>query len=185
MKTGPYIIAGFAPAQRTVRTKSGRGWHSTGGVAILVRDILYFEKDQHIPQQGRNWKAAKIRRRKRPGQAKNRGNSFNIITSYRRHGNEYVTITTFDQVQKYIDQYTCPYVWGADFNRPPEQMVAESESRYMAIRSHAPRAHTTCSVGGLIDYYATHENEHNIRLIPIITYYIHNQIIPQKTEIDF
>ena len=41
-------------------------------------------------------------------------------------------------------------------------MVAESESRYMAIRTHAPRAHTTCSVGGLIDYYVTHENEHNI-----------------------
>ena len=31
MKTGPYIIAGFAPAQRTVRTKNGRGWHSSGG----------------------------------------------------------------------------------------------------------------------------------------------------------
>ena len=38
MKTGPYIIAGFAPAQKTVRTRSGRGWHTSGGVAILVRE---------------------------------------------------------------------------------------------------------------------------------------------------
>ena len=41
-------------------------------------------------------------------------------------------------------------------------MVAESEARYMAIRTHAPQVHTTCSVDGLIDYYVTHENEHNI-----------------------
>ena len=119
MKTGPYIIADFAPAQRTVRTKSGRGWHTTGGVAILVRDNLYFEKDKHIPQQGLNWTAVKIRLRKRPGQTKNKGNSLNIITSYTKHGDEYEAITTFDQVQKYIDQYTCPYIWGADFHRPP------------------------------------------------------------------
>ena len=57
MKTGPYIIAGFAPAQRTARTKNGKGWHSTGGVAILVRDNLYFERDKHIPQQVLNWAA--------------------------------------------------------------------------------------------------------------------------------
>ena len=61
MKTGPYIISGFAPAQRTVRTKNGKGWHSSGGVAILVRDNLYFERDKHIPQQGLNWAAIKIR----------------------------------------------------------------------------------------------------------------------------
>ena len=44
MKKRPYIIAGFAPAQKTVRTKSGKGWHTSGGVAILVRDNLYLEK---------------------------------------------------------------------------------------------------------------------------------------------
>ena len=59
MKTGPYVIAGFAPAQRTIRSKSGRGWHTSGGVAILVRDNFYFEKDKHIPQQGLNWTAVK------------------------------------------------------------------------------------------------------------------------------
>ena len=31
-----------------MKTKSGRGWHSTGGVAIFVRDNLYFEKDRII-----------------------------------------------------------------------------------------------------------------------------------------
>ena len=60
MKTGPYIIAGFAPAPRTVRTKNGKGWHSTGGVAILVRDNLYFERDKHIPQRGLSWAAIKL-----------------------------------------------------------------------------------------------------------------------------
>ena len=162
MKTGPYIIAGFAPAQRTVRTKNGRGWHSSGGVAILVRDNLYFEKDKHIPQQGLNWAAIKIRLKRQPGQPKGQSNSINIITSYTKHGSEYETITTFDQVQKYIDQYTCPYIWGADFNRSPAEMVTESESRYMAIATHAPQVRTTCSVGGLIDYFVTHENERTI-----------------------
>ena len=162
MKTGPYIIAGFAPAQRTVRTKNGKGWHSSGGVAILVRDNLYFERAKHNPQQGLNWAAIKIRLKRQPGQPQNQGNSINIITSYTKHGSEYEAITTFDQVQKYIDQYTCPYIWGADFNRSPEEMVTESESRYMAISTHAPRVRTTCSVGGLIDYYVTHENERDI-----------------------
>ena len=99
MKTGPYIIASFAPAQRTV----------PGGVAILVRDNLYFEKDKYIPQKGLNWAAVKIRLRKKPGQNK-RGNSPNIVTSYTQHGNEYDTLTTIDQFQNYLDQYTCPSV---------------------------------------------------------------------------
>ena len=112
MKTGPYIIAGFAPAQRTVRTKNGKGWHSSGGVAILVRDNLYFEKDKHIPQQGLKWAAVKIRLRKQPGHKHQRGNSFNIVSSYTQHGNGYDTLATCDQIQKYLDHYTCPYVRG-------------------------------------------------------------------------
>ena len=36
MKTGPYIIASFAPAQRTVPTRNGKGWHTSGGVAINI-----------------------------------------------------------------------------------------------------------------------------------------------------
>ena len=59
MKTGPYVLAGFAPAQKTVRTKNGRGWHTTGGVAILVWGNPYYEKDKLIPQQGLNWAAIK------------------------------------------------------------------------------------------------------------------------------
>ena len=97
MKTGPYSIASFAPAQRTVPTRNGKGWHTCGGVAILVRDNLYFEKDKCIQQKGLNWVAVKIRLRKQPGQNK-RGNSLNIVTSYTQHGNEYDTLTTFDQV---------------------------------------------------------------------------------------
>ena len=106
MKTGPYIIAGFAPAQPTFPTRSGKGWHTSGGVAILVRENLYFEKDKHIPQQGLNWAAIKIRLRKKPGQKHQRGNSLNIVTSYTQHGNAYGTLTTFDQFQNYLDQYT-------------------------------------------------------------------------------
>ena len=41
-------------------------------------------------------------------------------------------------------------------------MVAESESRYMAIATHAPNVQTTSSVGGLIDFFVTHENEQHI-----------------------
>ena len=66
MKTGPYIIAGFAPAQKTVQTKQGRGWHTSGGVAIVVRDDLYYEKDRNIPQQGLNWAAIQIKLRHQP-----------------------------------------------------------------------------------------------------------------------
>ena len=32
MKTGPYVFAAFAPAQKTVPTQDGRGWHTSGGV---------------------------------------------------------------------------------------------------------------------------------------------------------
>ena len=32
----------------------------------------------------------------------------------------------------------------------------------MAVRTHAPQAQTTCSVGRLIDYFVTHANEHHI-----------------------
>ena len=32
----------------------------------------------------------------------------------------------------------------------------------MAIRTHAPNGFSTCSVGGLMEYFITHENEHNI-----------------------
>ena len=41
-------------------------------------------------------------------------------------------------------------------------MVSESAGRYMAITTHAPQATTTCSVGGLIDYFVTHESERTI-----------------------
>ena len=51
---------------------------------------------------------------------------------------------------------------GGDFNRPPDTMVEQSRNRYMAIRMHASSAKSTCSVGGLIDYFVSHENEHNI-----------------------
>ena len=134
------------------------------GVAILVRPTLCYERDRYIPQQGLNWAAIKIRLRKHPQHkhAKNLGNSLNIITSYTKHGNEYEALITFSQVQNYIEQYTCPYVWGGDYNRPPDTMVEESRNRFMAIRTHAPRAQSTCSVGGLIDYFVTHENEHQI-----------------------
>ena len=43
-----------------------------------------------------------------------------------------------------------------------QKMVEESEARYMAIRTYAPRVHSTCSAGGLIDYFVTHANEHHI-----------------------
>ena len=41
-------------------------------------------------------------------------------------------------------------------------MVEESEARYMAVRTFAPGVHSTCSVGGLFDYFVTHANEHHI-----------------------
>ena len=41
-------------------------------------------------------------------------------------------------------------------------MVEESSHSAMAIRTHAPRTYSTCSVGGLIDYFVTHEHEHDI-----------------------
>ena len=51
---------------------------------------------------------------------------------------------------------------GGRFQQTTRKMVEESEARYMAVRTHAPQVHSTCSVGGLIDYFVTHESEHNI-----------------------
>ena len=42
-------------------------------------------------------------------------------------------------------------------------MVEESTARYCAIRTHAPvGVFSTCSNGGLIDYFVTHADEHEI-----------------------
>ena len=51
---------------------------------------------------------------------------------------------------------------GGDANRPPNKLVEESEARYFAIRTHAPNVYSTCGTGGLIDYFVTHEAEHDI-----------------------
>ena len=32
----------------------------------------------------------------------------------------------------------------------------------LATRTYAPNVHTTCSTGGLIDYFVSHANEHHI-----------------------
>ena len=84
------------------------------------------------------------------------------MTSYTKNGTDYEALVTFNQVQQYVEAYTCPYIWGGDFNRTPDIMVEEASHRAMAIRTHAPRTYSTCSVGGLIDYFVTHEHEHDI-----------------------
>ena len=161
MKTGPYIIAGFAPAQRTVRTKNGKGWHLSGGVAILVRDNLYFERDKHIPQQGPNWAAIKIRLKRQPGQPKNQGNSINIITSYTKHGWGVETLQTIEEVQNYLGMFNVPWVWGGDFSRPPEVML--EQGLHMQVKAYTPKGEgSTCTVGGLIDYFLVPANEPNM-----------------------
>ena len=40
-------------------------------------------------------------------------------------------------------------------------MLEESEAIYMAIRTCAHGVHSTCSAGGLIDYFVTHADEHH------------------------
>ena len=111
METGPYIIAGFALAQRTVKKANGKDCYTTAGVAILVRENLYFERDRHIPQSALNWVAIKIRLKKcQHRNSDNQGNLLNIIASYTKHSNEYDTISTFNEVQEYIYAHSCPYI---------------------------------------------------------------------------
>ena len=71
----------------------------------MDRDSLDFKKQRHIKQAGLNRTSISIKLNKRY--------SLHIITSYTKHGNEYEAIENFNEVQSYIDSYTCPYVWGA------------------------------------------------------------------------
>ena len=51
---------------------------------------------------------------------------------------------------------------GRGFQQTAKKIVEESDARYMAPRTYAPAVHSTCSAGGLIDYYVTHAYEHHI-----------------------
>ena len=48
MTTGPYVIAGFAPAQRTTLKPNGKDWYTPGGCHIGARQPV-FRKGQIRP----------------------------------------------------------------------------------------------------------------------------------------
>ena len=87
----------------------------------------------------------------------------NLVTSYTKHGHGIEALGTFTKVREYLDTFTIPYIWGGDFNRPPEQLSQETASNGLGIRCFAPQGvYSTCSNGGLIDYFASHVNETDI-----------------------
>ena len=48
-------------------------------------------------------------------------------------------------------------MWGGDFNRPPQQLEAETAQNGLGTRCfYRKGVHSTCSNGGLIDYFVSH-----------------------------
>ena len=145
----------FSPAQVT-GSKAGGTLNTSGSVAILVSAKLHTHKTSpHMQYVGYNWAAVTI--------TLAGGFHMNLVTSYTKHGHGIEALGTFTKVREYLDTFTIPYIWGGDFNRPPEQLTQETANNGLGIRCFAPQGvHSTCSNGGLIDYYASHVSESDI-----------------------
>ena len=64
------------------------------------------------------------------------------------------TLQTLEEVQNYIGMFDTPWIWGGDFNRPPETLM--DQGLHIQAQAHTPIGEwTTCSVGGMIDYFPT------------------------------
>ena len=82
------------------------------------------------------------------------------MTSYTKHGQELEALATFTQLQDFLDHYTIPYVWGGDFYRLPAQLLQEAGFNGLGLQALPPLGEcSTCSNGGLIDYFVSHVSE--------------------------
>ena len=140
----------FSPAHVThvKKRRKGKGniYHTKGGVAILYRPNLTRFLQPGLEMTGHNWCALIIKL------AKNRG--LNLITSYIPHGTTQDGTRTIVEVNKYLDRFKVPFVWGGDFNRSPEECV-EQGLRQGGHYVVAPHDESTCVGGGRIDYFIT------------------------------
>ena len=62
---------------------------------------------------GQNWGALMIKLAKK--------RVLNLVTSYIPHGTTQDGTRTIVEVNKYLDLYKVPYVWGGDFNRSTDE----------------------------------------------------------------
>ena len=105
----------FSPAQVT-GSKKGGALKTSGGVAILFRDRLHVHKPSpHIPYTRYNWAAVTS--------TLHGGFHLNLVTSYTKHGHGIEALGTFTKVREFLDTFTIQYIWGGDFNRPPDQLT--------------------------------------------------------------
>ena len=136
----------FSPARRTML--SGRGWESSGGVAILYRrNGLYIIKDRWVKSKGHAWVSIRFQHEK--------AQEMIIMNTYTKHGWDLETQVTFEEAQGYLSAYAIPWLWGGDFNRTAEELL--SKGLYLSAHAHLPKdTNSTCVVGGrLIDYFLT------------------------------
>ena len=140
----------FSPAQVThvKKRRKGKGniYHTKGGVAILYRPCLTRFLQPGLDMVGHNWCALIIKL------AKNR--VLNLVTSYIPHGTTQDGTRTMVEVNKYLDLFKVPFVWGGDFNRSTEEFV-EQGMRQGGHSIVAPHDESTCVGGGRIDYFVT------------------------------
>ena len=98
----------FSPAHVThvEKRRKGKGniYHTKGGVAILYRPCLTRFLQPGVDMVGHNWCALIIKL------AKNR--VLNLVTSYIPHGVTQDGTRTIVEVNKYLDLYRVPFIWG-------------------------------------------------------------------------
>ena len=71
-----------------------------------------------------------------------------------KDGWEIGSLYTLSQVQDYLGTFTVPWVWGGDFNRSPEGLLGKGFA--IPAQAHTPKGEwSTCTVGGMIDYFLT------------------------------
>ena len=81
------------------------------------------------------------------------------MNTYTKHGCDLETQVTLEEAQQYVSTYAIPWLWGGDFNRTPDELLAKG--LYLSAYAHVPKDTTsTCMVGGrVIDYFLTPASE--------------------------
>ena len=84
---------------------SGRGWETSGGVAILYKkNGLHLVKDYGIKTKGHNWVTIRVQLEK--------AQELIVMNTYTKHGWDLETQVTLEEAQAYLSAYDIPWVWG-------------------------------------------------------------------------
>ena len=89
--------------------------YSTRGVAISYKSYTSLILLPGVQIKECNWVSLIIKLQK--------GRRLNILTSYVRHGKDQEGVITVNEINKFLDQFSIPYVWVCDFTRDQQNLL--------------------------------------------------------------